>query len=122
MKWKVTEFTTLNNEMRLTRKIKAMKIISMLAMALLFVPLTSCIKTTGYKNVIEHPGKLELIYYGYQLNNPNQYKIVANGKEFFITKTTVVPSIQSVFLLENTVINKGDKRTCQLGQVPSDNA
>ena len=109
MKWKVTEFTTLNNGMRLTRKIKAMRIISTLAMALLFVPLTSCIKTTGYKNVIEHPGKLELIYYGYQLNNPNQYKIVANGKEFFITKTTVVPSIQSVFLLENTVINKGDE-------------
>ena len=79
----------------------------------IFVPmvllmLTSCIKSTGYKNVVEHPGKLELIYYGYQLNNPSQYKVVANGKEFFITKTTVVPSIQSIFLLENITINKGD--------------
>lgn len=75
---------------------------------LMLIPLTSCIQSTGYKNVIEHPGKLELIYYGYQLNNPNQFKVVANGKEFFITKSTVVPSIQSIFLLENTVINEGD--------------
>jgi len=87
--------------------------LSKLLMALLFsgimtIFLTSCIQSTGYKNVVEHPGKLELIYYGYQLNNPSQYKVVANGKEFFITKTTVVPSIQSVFLLENTTINKGD--------------
>ncbi len=87
--------------------------ISRLCVATIFVPfmlltLTSCIKSTGYKNVVEHPGKLELIYYGYQLNNPSQYKVVANGKEFFITKTTVVPSIQSIFLLENISINKGD--------------
>ncbi|WP_455375171.1 methyltransferase [Kaarinaea lacus] len=74
----------------------------------MLISLTSCIKSTGYKNVIEHPGKLELIYYGYQLNNPSQYKVVANGKEFFITKTTVVPSIQSIFLLENISVNKGD--------------
>lgn len=72
------------------------------------IMLSSCIQSTGYKNVVEHPGKLELIYYGYQLNNPSQYKVVAAGKEFFITKTTVVPSIQSVFLLENTTIKKGD--------------
>jgi tRNA1(Val) A37 N6-methylase TrmN6 len=75
---------------------------------LMLIPLSSCIQSTGYKNVIEHPGKLELIYYGYQLNNPNQFKVVANGKEFFITKSTVVPSIQSIFLLENTIINEGD--------------
>ncbi|WP_455367110.1 methyltransferase [Kaarinaea lacus] len=71
--------------------------------------LASCSQSTGFRNVIEHPGKLELVYYGYQINNPNQYKVIANGKEFFITKTTVVPSIQSVFLLENTVINEGDE-------------
>ncbi|WP_455207812.1 50S ribosomal protein L11 methyltransferase [Kaarinaea lacus] len=71
--------------------------------------ISSCSQSTGFRNVIEHPGKLELIYYGYQLNNPSQYKIIANGKEFFITKSTVVPSIQSVFLLENTVINEGDE-------------
>lgn len=73
---------------------------------LMLVMLTSCIQSTGYKNIIDHPGKLELIYYGYQLNNPNQYKVVANGKEFFITKTTVVPSIQSIFLLENILESK----------------
>jgi tRNA A58 N-methylase Trm61 len=71
--------------------------------------ISSCSQSTGFRNVIEHPGKLELVYYGYQINNPNQYKVIANGKEFFITKTTVVPSIQSVFLLENTVINEGDE-------------
>ncbi|HEY5602358.1 MAG TPA: methyltransferase [Gammaproteobacteria bacterium] len=43
------------------------------------------------------------------MSNPSQNKVVANGKEFFITKTTVVPSIQSVFLLENIVINEGDE-------------
>ena len=83
-------------------------IITALMSVFLAVSLSSCIQSTGYKNVVEHPGKLELIYYGYQLNNPSQYKVVANGKEFFITKTTVVPSIQSVYLLENTTIKEGD--------------
>ena len=76
---------------------------------MLIITLTGCSQSTGFRNVIEHPGSLELIYYGYQINNPSQYKVIANGKEFFITKTTVVPSIQSMFLLENTVINEGDE-------------
>jgi release factor glutamine methyltransferase len=80
----------------------------LLACAIVFVS-SSCSQSTGFRNVIEHPGKLELIYYGYQLNNPSQYKVIANGKEFFITKSTVVPSVQSVFLLENIVVNDGDE-------------
>ena len=83
-------------------------LINTLIPALLILIFASCTQTTGYKNVIEHPGQLELIYYGYQLNNPSQYKVIAAGKEFFITKNTVVPSIQSIFLLENTVIHDGD--------------
>jgi len=90
-------------ETRLSQKVNGLTI------ALLLPILAACSQTTGYKNVIEHPGKLELIYYGYQLNNPSQYKVIAAGKEFFITKTTVVPSIQSVFLLENTEIHDGDE-------------
>ncbi|WP_455197497.1 methyltransferase [Kaarinaea lacus] len=85
---------------------KSWKTLFTIAIAL---AISSCSQSTGFRNVIEHPGKLELIYYGYQINNPNQYKVIANGKEFFITKTTVVPSIQSVFLLENTVVNEGDE-------------
>jgi methylase of polypeptide subunit release factors len=76
---------------------------------LVIITFTGCSQSTGYRNVIEHPGNLELVYYGYQLNNPSQYKVIANGKEFFVTKTTVVPSIQSIFLLEHTVINEGDE-------------
>lgn len=76
--------------------------------ALIF--LSGCVNygDTGYRNVIEHPGSLELIYYGYQLNNPQQFKVEANGKIFFITKSAVVPSVQSIFLLEHTHINEGD--------------
>lgn len=86
-----------------------MKYRKILLVCAMTIALLSCSQSTGFRNVIEHPGKLELVYYGYLLNNPNQYKVIANGKEFFITKTTVVPSIQSVFLLENTVINEGDE-------------
>ncbi|MCI0505861.1 MAG: tRNA (adenine(22)-N(1))-methyltransferase TrmK [Gammaproteobacteria bacterium] len=81
---------------------------SLLTCATVFI-ISSCSQSTGFRNVIEHPGKLELIYYGYQLNNPSQYKVIANGKEFFITKSTVVPSVQSVFLLENIAVNDGDE-------------
>ena len=78
------------------------------ALGVTILTLNGCSQSTGFRNVIEYPGKLELVYYGYQLNNPSQYKVIAAGKEFFITKTTVVPSIQSMFLLENTVINEDD--------------
>ena len=62
---------------------KTAKLLGTIVLAsFMLISLTSCIQSTGYKNIIEHPGKLELIYYGYQLNNPSQYKVVANGKEF----------------------------------------
>ena len=74
------------------------------------ISLSGCVNygDTGYRNVIEHPGNLELIYYGYQLNNPQQFKVEANGKIFYITKSAVVPSAQSIFLLEHTHIKEGD--------------
>src|SRR5210317_1264979 len=81
---------------------------SLLTLIIYALTVTGCSQSTGFRNVIEYPGNLELVYYGYQLNNPSQYKVIAAGKEFFITKTTVVPSIQSMFLLENTVINEDD--------------
>ena len=104
----MTENSTPNGSSNMPARKITGTTVPIIVLLVLLIPLASCIKSTGYKNVIDHPGKLELIYYGYQLDNPSQYKIVANGKEFFITKTTVVPSIQSVFLLENTVINEGD--------------
>jgi len=70
--------------------------------------LAACAPSTGFKEVIKHPGKYELIYYGYLQSKPDTYQVTANGKDFFLTKDTVVPSVQSIFLLENTKINHGD--------------
>ena len=58
--------------------------------------------------VVNHPGKTRIIYHGYLLDRPDTYKATVNGKDFYITKTTVIPSVQSGFLLENTLIRKGD--------------
>ncbi|NOZ54000.1 MAG: methyltransferase [Gammaproteobacteria bacterium] len=71
--------------------------------------LSACVPTTGFRDIIQHPGKYELIYYGYLQNNPDTYKVSANNKDFFLTKDTVVPSVQSLYLLENTHINEGDE-------------
>lgn len=79
-----------------------------LALGMSLIIFSGCTQSTGFKNVIEHPGNLELVYYGYLIDNPSTYKVRAAGKDFFITKSTVVPSIQSMFLLENTTINDGD--------------
>jgi len=85
---------------------------------LIFLALTSVVmgisacstasSSAGYQEIVVHPGKLELIYYGYQVNNPSYYKALVNHKEIFITKDAVVPSIQSIFLLEHTHIDEGD--------------
>ncbi|MGD8560341.1 MAG: tRNA (adenine(22)-N(1))-methyltransferase TrmK [Gammaproteobacteria bacterium] len=80
-----------------------------MAVCMISIMFSGCAPSTGFRNVIEHPGNLELIYYGYMVDNPSTYKVRANGKDFFVTKSTVVPSIQSVFLLENTTINDGDE-------------
>jgi tRNA A58 N-methylase Trm61 len=72
---------------------------------------TACATATGgsgYQELVAHPGKYELIYYGYQVDNPSYYKALVNHKEIFITKDAVVPSVQSIFLLEHTHIDEGD--------------
>lgn len=76
-------------------------------MTIFFV--TACATAnTEHREVVKHPGKYELIYFGYQVDDPTRYKALVNKKEIYITKDAVVPSIQSVFLLEHTHINKGD--------------
>lgn len=72
--------------------------------------LTACAigSNSGSRQAIKHPGKYELIYFGYEVDHPGQYKALANKKAFFVEKDTVVPSVQSIFLLENTEIKEGD--------------
>lgn len=67
-----------------------------------------CTKEAAYKRPIKHPGKLELTYYGYMVDDPSRHRAIANGKEFFTTKETVAPSIQSMFLLEHTEVKAGE--------------
>ena len=82
-----------------------------LVILVLILATTACntaTSNTGYREVVQHPGNYELIYFGYQVDDPTYYKALVNKKEIYITKDAVVPSIQSVFLLEHTHINKGD--------------
>lgn len=74
----------------------------------LIFALGACNSTNSYRQEINHPGKYELIYFGYQTDDPSKFKADANRKSFYVMKETVVPSIQSVFLLENTRINTGE--------------
>jgi tRNA A58 N-methylase Trm61 len=59
-------------------------------------------------NVIDYPGTVDLVYLGKLDADPKTHKATVNGMTFYTTKTTVVPSLQSAFLLENTVIEEGD--------------
>jgi len=77
--------------------------------ALSITTLVGCASGTGFKEIIQHPGKYELIYYGYLQDKPDTYKVKANNRDFLLTKDTVVPSVQSIFLLEHTHINPGDE-------------
>ncbi len=64
------------------------------------------------ETVIHHPGKLDLIYMGYQDRDPPLAplrKVKAYYKYFYVLPYVVVPSIQSVFLLEHTTIRKGEE-------------
>ena len=70
--------------------------------------LGACAGKPLYREVIQHPGEYELVYYGYQTDTPQIYKATVNGKVFLAEKDTVVPSVQSVFLLQNTHINEGE--------------
>ncbi len=62
--------------------------------------------------VIPHPGKYELVYFGVQQTDPPVFTIKAHYKYFHIfadvvfpSSVAVIPSIQSVFLLEHSKIN-----------------
>ncbi|MGD8566964.1 MAG: tRNA (adenine(22)-N(1))-methyltransferase TrmK [Gammaproteobacteria bacterium] len=79
-------------------------------LAFIMIPIifSGCGQSTAYRKVVEHPGNLQLIYYGYMEDSPDTYKVRAAGKDFFVTKSTVVPSVQSVFLLEHTTVHDGD--------------
>ena len=57
---------------------------------------------------ISDTGRYELEYIGHEVENPAYFKALVNDTEIFVSKDAVVPSIQSIFLLENTRINKGD--------------
>jgi len=64
------------------------------------------------EQVIQHPGTLELIYQGYQHRDPplaSMKKVKANQKYFYVLPYVVAPSIQSIFLLEHTIIQPGEE-------------
>lgn len=61
---------------------------------------------------IHHPGNIALVY-GDFINRPAPLsspirKVFVGGREFHVLPDSVVPSIQSVFLLEHTHINPGE--------------
>jgi len=60
---------------------------------------------------IEHSGNLKLAYHGLIDQTPPLaplQKVEAHNKFFYVTPGVVSPSIQSVFLLEHTIIEKND--------------
>ncbi len=61
-----------------------------------------------YPLTINHPGKLELIYLGFEHNDHSKLIAKANGKKITVFKNVQAPSIQSVFLLEHTSIKQGE--------------
>lgn len=64
------------------------------------------------EQVIIHPGKLDLIYMGYEMREPPlapMRKVKAHYKYFYVLPYVVTPSIQSVYLLEHTTIQKDEE-------------
>jgi len=60
---------------------------------------------------IQHPGKLDLVYYGLQDQPPPfslLQKVRANYKFFYVLPEVVTPSVQSMWLLEHTIIQEGE--------------
>jgi len=61
---------------------------------------------------IQHPGSRDLVYYGKQHRDPPlspMEKVRVGKKIFYVFPEVVVPSIQSMFLLENTTIRPGEE-------------
>jgi len=80
-----------------------------LAVLLTFASINSHAALEG--TVIPHPGKYELVYFGIQPTDPPVFTIKAHYKYFHIfanvlfpSTVAVIPSIQSVFLLEHSKI------------------
>lgn len=60
---------------------------------------------------IEHPGNYELVYMEFIDRTPPLLpvrKVKAHYKYFYVNPGVVTPSIQSVYLLEHLIINKGE--------------
>jgi len=63
------------------------------------------------EEIIDHPGKLDLIYYDFIDQKPPLAplrKIKADYKYFYVLPGVVTPSIQSVYLLEHTTIKPNE--------------
>ena len=66
---------------------------------------------TFAEEIINHPGKIPLIYYGEFSREPPLpplQKVKVDSKYFYVYPGVVVPSVQSVFLLEHTDIFPGE--------------
>lgn len=76
------------------------------------LPALMAFKWATPPGVVSYPGTLELIYIGPQslpeAHVDEVYKVQANGKYFFTFPRVVIPSIQSMFLLQYTGIEKGE--------------
>jgi len=76
-----------------------------------FVFFTSPVQSEEKGQIIQHPGLTELVYFGEQVREPPLaplQKVRVNNKFFYVYPGVVIPSIQSVFLLENTTIRSGE--------------
>ena len=61
----------------------------------------------GYDRIV-HPGSLSLYYTQSPAKADEPFSVLADGKDFHVYGKAVKPSIQSMYLLENAVINLGD--------------
>lgn len=81
----------------------------------LLIPSVATAQTSplsGNDEPINHPGNVELIYHGILFRNPPLLPLTrasVQGKEFWVQDGVVVPSIQSVYLLEHTEIYPGEE-------------
>jgi len=81
---------------------------------LLFVPFAAnalIFPPEPLEEIIDHPGKLELVYYDFIDQVPPLAplrKVKAHYKFFYVLPGVITPSIQSMFLLEHTTIKPGE--------------
>lgn len=62
--------------------------------------------------IVKHPGSLQLVYHGLQPAKPPLpplRKVSVGDKIFYVYPRVQKPSIQSMFLLENTIIKPGEE-------------